>query len=74
MVTWIYAIATFVSWKYAITKTQVGNMPLQLSHTFIYAILLPKRIKVQMIHVFQCVFQNCPYYSRIRKPKFGLHF
>jgi hypothetical protein len=38
MVTWIYAIATFVSWKYAITKTQVGNMPLQLSHISIYAI------------------------------------
>ena len=37
-VNWIHATATFTSWKNAITKTKVGNMPLQFSHTSTYAI------------------------------------
>jgi hypothetical protein len=55
-VNWIYAIVTFVIWKNAITKTQVGNMPLQLFHTSIYAIFLSKRITVQnIICISMCI-------------------
>jgi hypothetical protein len=32
-VNWIYATTTFIVWRNAIIKRQVGNMPLQLSYT-----------------------------------------
>ena len=41
-VNWIYAIAQFTDWTYAITKTEVGNMPLKLHNTSIYAIVSTK--------------------------------
>jgi hypothetical protein len=39
-VNWIHAITTFTLWKNAITKTQLGKMPLQLLHTSKNAILV----------------------------------
>jgi hypothetical protein len=51
-VNWIHAIATFTNWRNAITKTRVGNMPLELPYTCNYAILSLKRIKDPKIHVF----------------------
>jgi hypothetical protein len=40
MVNWIYAIAIFTHWKNAITKTELGEMPLQLlnisTHTIVF--------------------------------------
>jgi hypothetical protein len=33
-VNWIYAIEIFTDWRYAITKTIVGNMPHQLPHSW----------------------------------------
>jgi hypothetical protein len=32
-VNWLYATATLGNWKYAITKTTLGNMPLELCFT-----------------------------------------
>jgi hypothetical protein len=37
-VNWIYAIATFTVWKYAITKIKLVNMPFQLPYTSSHAI------------------------------------
>jgi hypothetical protein len=39
-VNWIYAIVTFTSWKNAITKTKLRDMPLQLLYTSICAIVI----------------------------------
>jgi hypothetical protein len=39
-VNWIYAIATFTLWKNTITKTRLGDMPLQFLHTSVYAIVV----------------------------------
>jgi hypothetical protein len=39
-VNWIYAIATFTTWRNAITKTRLRDMPLQLFYTSIYAIIV----------------------------------
>jgi hypothetical protein len=39
-VNWIYAIVTFTTWRNAIIKTKLGDMPLQLFYTSIYAIMV----------------------------------
>jgi hypothetical protein len=39
-VNWIYAIVIFTTWRNAITKTRLGDMPLQLFHTSIYVIIV----------------------------------
>jgi hypothetical protein len=42
-VNWIYATTTFALWKNTITKTELGNMPLQLSYTSIHAIFFNQK-------------------------------
>jgi hypothetical protein len=54
-VNWIYAIATFTIWRYAITKIKLGNMPLQLTYTSSYAILFntnPYTVPYTLVYTF----------------------
>ena len=62
-VNWIYAIVQFTDWRYAITKIEVGEMPLKLLYTSMYAITFIKEnndSKNTCIRVYSSVFTILP--------------